>query len=694
MQGEEPNSVGSPFTTSLNELDSTQVSLAGGKGASLGELMRAGVSVPPGFVVTSQAFDAFMKVADQKERVDAIFQKLNTGEMTSKQAAEQFASHFSTTPIPNEIVDEVTAASSRFGERRVSVRSSATCEDSASSAWAGQLDTYLDVSTEDIIDRLRDCWLSIFKESALTYGAHHGYGPNHIGVAVVIQEMVASEISGIGFSVHPVTQEPDFMLIEACFGLGEAIVSGKIVPDQYVIKRSTHTILDRSVGSQRSGLFVEPGRSEAKWRNLDERGSNPKLTDGQILEYSALLAKVQDHYGFPVDTEWALQDDRFWLLQARPITTLAEEYNVSIIDMAEEWEMLVRRPMSLMEVSVWSHWLDSEHGAANILGIETNRALSIQDEAGMANEFLAKQVRDSVIQHVVDLFHHNRSQLLEILHYGHHLYRESEARIQQGSRDFRNLDEAADFMAKVAQYTTSFPVMVLNASQRDGCQDPEAITLAEGLRAQTLYPAIERYIIDPLAESATRDLGFSEPEQAPHVATWSELRKEALDRDILEWRLEAVRNGRHFVFQSIDGEDQVRFLSQTAYLLMRLANQRKMVRQENPDELVGQAAWPGLYRGRARVILSPDAVGQTIEDGEVLISIQSSPALMPLLKRCGAIVTDEGGVACHAAIISRELRKPTLIGTNSATSFIQTGDLVEVDTYSQVIRIIEPSTKP
>ena len=422
---------------------------------------------------------------------------------------------------------------------------------------------------------------------------------------------------------------------------------------------------------------------------MDEVKSKPKLTDEQILEYSALLAKVQDHYGFPVDTEWALQNDQFWLLQARPITTLAEEYNDSIIDMAEEWELTVRRPMSLMEASVWSHWYDSEHGAASILGIETKRALSIQDEAGMANDFLAKQVRDSLLHHVVNLFHHDRSQLLEILQYGHHLYRESEARIQQGSRDFRNLDEAADFMARVAQYTTSFPVFVLNASQKEGCQDPEAISLAEGLRAHTLYPAIERYIIDPLAVAATKDLGFSKPEQAPNVATWSELRKESLDRETLEWRLEAVRNGRRFVFQSIDDEDYVRFLSQTGYLLMRLANQRKLITQENPNQLVGQAAWPGIHRGRARIILSPDAVGQIIEDGEVLISIQSSPALMPLLKRCGAIVTDEGGVACHAAIISRELRKPTLIGTKSATSHIHTGDLVEVDTYNQVIRVIE-----
>ncbi|MCH9724357.1 MAG: phosphoenolpyruvate synthase, partial [Planctomycetes bacterium] len=105
--------------------------------------------------------------------------------------------------------------------------------------------------------------------------------------------------------------------------------------------------------------------------------------------------------------------------------------------------------------------------------------------------------------------------------------------------------------------------------------------------------------------------------------------------------------------------------------------------------LSGQVAWPGIFRGRAHVVLSLDAMGHTMKEDEIMVSIQSSPALMPLLKKCGAIVTDDGGIACHAAIIARELRKPTLIGTELATSKIKTGDLIEVDTYAQVVRILE-----
>ena len=680
------------FTYPLNELNASHVSIAGGKGASLGELIRSGASVPQGFVITIHAFEAFMKTADTEGRVEAIVEKLDRGELTAGQAEEQLISHLDHASMPSQVAVEVREASTCFGGRHVSVRSSATCEDSAASAWAGQLDTYLDVSPSDIVEKVRDCWFSIFKESALAYGSHHGYGAGKIGVAVVIQEMIASEVSGIGFSVHPVTQEPDLMMIEACLGLGEAIVSGKIVPDQYVVERHTGSILDRSIGEQQTGLFVEPGQSKAHWQPLGDQGQKPKLTDQQILSYSKILSNIQDHYGHPVDTEWALQDGQFWLLQARPITTLAEEYQDSIIDKQEEWAFVVRRPMSLMEVSLWSHWLDPQYGGAET-GFVNQRSLSIQDAQGMANDFISEKARDSMWDHIVNLLQNNRAQIREILQYGHDLYCDSEERIKRGSEDFQDLDEAADFMARVAQYTTSFPSFVLLASQQEGCQDPEAIALAETLRARTLYPAIERYIIDPLAVKATKALGFSEPEQAPKVATWSELREGSLDRNTLEWRLKAVRNGHYFVFQSLDGHDQVRFLSQTGYLLMRLANQRKIIPEEHADELAGQTAWPGIHRGRARVILSPDAVGQTIEEGEVLVSIQSSPALMPLLKRCGAIITDEGGVACHAAIIARELRKPTLIGTQKATSMIQTGDLVEVDTFAQVIRLLERANK-
>ena len=510
--------MGSPLTYPLSELDASSVSVAGGKGSSLGELIRAGAPVPPGFVITSSAFEAFLNAGDHRQYVEDVVEQFDTGQIKVAQAARQIAVHLGDVPVPDEVVAAVDRAVSQLGAARVSVRSSATCEDSGTSAWAGQLDTYLDVPPENIVEKVRDCWLSMFSTAALAYGAAHGYGGGQFAVAVVVEKMVASDVSGIGFSVHPVTQEPNILLIEACFGLGEAIVSGKIVPDQYVIERGTDKILECSVGGQKQGLFFEPGDSSATWRELGDRGNAQKLTDEQVVEYAELLSRIHQHYGHPVDTEWALEDGRFRVLQARPITTLAEEYRETVIDQPDAWQFLVRRPMSLVEVSIWSHWIDSKH-ALKSLGMHADQALAIQDDAGMSHDFLTKQAMEAGLRHIGDLMRNDRPHLVEILKRGQAIYRDAQELIDRGAAAFRDLDEAADFFSDAAQHTTVFPAWVLVVYEREGIEDPEIRALAEGLRLHTLYPSIQRRIIDPLVTDAAKAIGFSSPQQAPAVTT-------------------------------------------------------------------------------------------------------------------------------------------------------------------------------
>ncbi|TWU12525.1 Phosphoenolpyruvate synthase [Symmachiella macrocystis] len=670
------------------DLDSSQVAVAGGKGASLGELTRAGAPVPPGFVISSSAFTDAIHSGDHQRYLQDTLSRLNGNEIEPDEAAREIAIHLESVHVVEDVASAIQLGLETLGVNSVSVRSSATCEDSGSSAWAGQLETYLNVPPEHVVGRVRDCWMSMFSPQALAYGAVHGYGAGQFAVAVVVQQMVASEISGIGFSVHPVTQEPNIMLIEACLGLGEAIVSGQINPDQYVVERDSDRIIASVVGEQRQALYVASEASPAQWRELGARGSARKISDEQVVEYARLLSRIHHHYGHPMDTEWAIENDQFQVLQARPITTLAAEYQESLIDLSTEWQPIVRRPQSLIEVSIASHWIDAQH-AHNPLGIHFDRELAVQDQAGMAQLFQNKEACEACFERVKDAFQKDRALLLEMMQHGQQIYRNVQSQIDQGPEGFNSLDEAAEFFAEVAQYTTIYPFWVLNTLGIEEIDDPELRGLAEELRSRSLYPTIERKIIDPYVARLTADMGFSAPDEAPNVVTWSELRRGSLDRDELESRLQAIRDGHRFIFQSIDGEDQVHFVKQTEYLLMRLAKQRQVVPRSDKNQLTGSTAWPGHYTGRARVILSPDTVGQTFEEGEVLVSIQSSPALMPFLTRCGAIITDDGGIACHAAIIARELCKPTLIGTGRATSTIHTGDLVEVDTYSQVVRILE-----
>ncbi|QDU09256.1 PEP/pyruvate-binding domain-containing protein [Gimesia aquarii] len=678
----------SRYTCPLSELNSSHVSEAGGKGASLGELMCAKAPVPPGFVVTSIAFQKFISQGDLKQIIVDTIQTLNAGQIDLAQANQQIHSALEVAAIPDEVIEAINKAQQTLQAGRVSVRSSATCEDSATSAWAGQLETFLDVTPDKIVENVRSCWLSLFSESALSYGATHGYAAGQISVAVVVQKMIASEISGIGFSVHPVTQEPDIQLIEACLGLGEAIVSGRIVPDQFVVARHSNEILESIVGDQKEALWMGSDHSKPKWQDLDGRGTKPKITSQQVIEYSKILARLHDHYGHPIDTEWAIEDGAFQILQARPITTLAKEYDQTLIDESQEWQFLVRRPFFLLAATVLPFWLDSKH-ADKTLGTHLNETLLIQDDTGLFNLFYAKKSIDAYMEHIGNLLQNERTHLIEILKHALGLYDEGYARIDRGLEGFDSLQEIEDFFADIAQHTTVFPAWVLIYIESNQIDDPEVQALSEKIRSHTFYPVIERRILEPLAIKTAKALGFSKPERACELIVWSELKNGLVTRDLLESRLAAVEAGHRSIFQVIEDQETFHLVSQTGYLLTRLAKQRQLQPVNHSHELTGQVAWPGVFRGRAHVVLSLDAMGQTMEPDEVLVSIQSSPALMPLLERCGAIVTDDGGIACHAAILARELRKPALIGTQLATRKIKTGDLIEVDTYHQVVRILE-----
>ncbi len=335
------------YTKLFSQISKQDVAIAGGKGASLGEMTQVGIPVPPGFVVLAAAFDEFLKITDLNVELDSILDQVNHEVIHEvDDASEKIRALIMGKEIPPAIVEEITQAFNKLGADYVAVRSSATSEDSASAAWAGQLESYLNTTEITLLENVKKCWASLFTPRAIFYrfekglhnppdkGGEGGFAGSRISVAVVIQKMIQSEVSGIAFSVHPVTQDYDQMIIEAGFGLGEAIVSGSITPDSYVVEKSTNTILDKNITTQEKGMFRRhnpPSKggeggfdlSASEWRDLPEsEGAKPTLTDTQVLELSQLVQKIEKHYGFPVDVEWAMKKETFYIVQSRPITTL------------------------------------------------------------------------------------------------------------------------------------------------------------------------------------------------------------------------------------------------------------------------------------------------------------------------------------------------------------------------------------
>ena len=311
------------FIRNFRDITKHDVALAGGKGASLGEMTRAGIPIPPGFVVLSIAYDRFLEEAHLIAEIDSQLHGVDLENVhTVESASETIQALIMQASMSKDLGAEILEALEILDVEFVAVRSSATAEDSASGAWAGQLDSYLNTPKVQVIENVKRCFASLFTPRAIFYRHEQGLHDHHISVAVVVQNMVESEKSGVAFSVHPVTEDRNQLIIEAGFGLGEAIVSGQITPDSYVIEKEPRRVIEVDVHTQTRGLYRATAGGNA-WRELSlSEGEARVLSDAEGLELSEIVVNIERHYGFPCDIEWAFAGEHFYIVQSRPITTL------------------------------------------------------------------------------------------------------------------------------------------------------------------------------------------------------------------------------------------------------------------------------------------------------------------------------------------------------------------------------------
>ncbi len=293
--------------------------------------------------------------------------------------------------LPEEIEKAIMDEFSKLDCQYVAVRSSATSEDSLDAAWAGQLDTYLNTTQEYLIENVRKCWASLFTSRALFYRFSQKLDSEKISVAVVVQKMVDSEVSGVAFSVHPVLQDHNLVIIEAGFGLGEAIVSGHITPDSYIVKKDSHEICEKQINSQSKGLFrnVDGGNI---WSEIDvEMKTSQKLNDIQILLLSEQIKKIELFYNFPCDIEWALYKDRIFILQSRPITTLEHQSTDS-----RDFLKLGKWVSPVLEYEAWIDWSHSIE--AQELGFTGDYLMSLNGNLMSLSDGVYSQVKAFVLK--------------------------------------------------------------------------------------------------------------------------------------------------------------------------------------------------------------------------------------------------------------------------------------------------------
>jgi len=669
----------------FKNISKSDISLVGGKGASLGEMIGAEIPVPPGFVILVSAFEKFLEETDLNVEIDAALDSVNRKEMhTVEAASEKIKALILEAEMPKDIAKEIQKFFKNLDSKYVAVRSSATAEDSASAAWAGQLESYLNTTEENLLENVKKCWASLFTPRAIFYRFEKDLHKQKISVAVVVQTMVESERSGIAFSVHPITQDRNQLIIEAGLGLGEAIVSGQITPDSYVVEKQPRRIIDKNVQTQTKGLYrAEKGGNE--WHDIPkEQGEKQVLSDKEILELSRIILQIETHYGFPCDIEWAFEKEKFFIIQSRPITTLSQ-----VKDSPQQYINQISRDMSL--TAIYYPFLVQTGLIKSPFGFKCKNMFYFSSRSfikGYKTTEDDKQMREQIVKFV------EKGKLTNILKTFETIIRQRikktetfvKTDLDKKSRQWV-IDQFKKFHKFYLRYW-SYHLFAFNLAKT-----------IENTPYQRLLKENERLINEVRQHNPFL---FFDEEYLPHlfsylVKTFS-VEKRLLyfltpneiitlmetENDI-DWQ-EIRKRLKYYLLCKILDKEIIYSATKALDEYNKIVPQPS--KQDISREIKGDIAYKGKVTGKVKVVLLKKDL-QNIPKNSILVAPQTTPEFTPKLKNVAAIVTDEGGILCHAAIISRELKKPCIIGTKIATQVLKDGDFIEVNADEGVVKILK-----
>ena len=854
------------FTKTFGEVSKKDIAVAGGKGASLGEMTSTFAKattgqasghnpVPAGFVMLASAFERFLAETDLGVEIDSVLHTVKHTEMhTTEYASEKIQALILGAKIPKDIAEEIQKEFVRLDAQYVAVRSSATAEDSTSAAWAGQLDSFLNTTEKDLLKNVQKCWASLFTPRAIFYRFEKGLHGHHIGVAVVIQKMVESEVSGIAFSVHPVTEDRNQLIIEAGFGLGEAVVSGQVTPDSYVVEKQPRRILDKNISVQERGLFrssyspFAKGRGPLAVRDLKSsasedlgtsfkkggtkdspstwvvipkaKGNQQKLSDTQILELSELILKIEQHYGFPCDIEWAFAVGKFYILQSRPITTLKKENFMRTVPQ-DAMGKYPQGSFDIFERVYSSHWFITNYNALGFVfdfpklgaGSFITKVIFVMenamcryifdiDEFEKAANFTSERlINDDAwrlglyrkIDFYTKRYFHAGERLRKLklstltdkeiiglvrkiipLQHWHKVYsvvangvvldgrnhlsnkireelkismgspqnfdeewsvlsqittmslrQEKEYAIARLAKNHKNLKLAEKKLKRIHEkycwldYNNQGPAASFNsfcAELREAIRDNKSIHVRRNLAdlkkrqkeiMRKFHPTKRGRFLVSLSQRVISQKSFRKDMEYHGFYCYENLFRELARRNetsdwqafsyLFPWEvpshvlsnepsLEDLKKRREYSCFAVTKKEQKMLVGNEARDFMK-----KLRINEDFSaltEVQGQCAFSGKVTGTVKIIQVPKDLTK-MNSGDILISQATSPDLLSAMKKAGAIVTNTGGLICHAAITSRELKIPCIVGTGKATLIFKDGDMVEVDADKGVVRILQ-----
>ncbi len=672
------------FLRDLKQLNKDDVSIAGGKGASLGEMIMAGMPVPHGFVILTSAFEKFLEETDLNAEIDSILHLVDTDKMhTVEDASEKIHALIVSAEIPKNIAEEIQKFFKNLDTKFVAIRSSATAEDSATAAWAGQLDSYLNITGDDLLENVKKCWASLFTPRAIFYRFGKDLHKQKISVAVVVQEMIESEKSGIVFSVHPITQDRNQLIIEAGFGLGEAVVSGQIIPDSYVVEKQPRQIIDKNIQTQLTGLYRARGGGNV-WHGIpEERGEKQVLTDDEILELSEIILRIEDHYGFPCDIEWAFRNEKFYILQSRPITTLSKKSSK-------------RFSKNDYILSFWVQGVSVFVTDIHLDAYKRLEVLYIIDD-GMFKQYFTKRAYQRALGQGLDFYKSKdayNDYKEDLLKHCDNFNEFFETEI----KDKKSLTK--DVVQKFFEYTQKlcgdYTKMNFEFTDKAFLEQEKDSTIKENLSDVAKFKDEIRAVMNMVLFDSN---GYSD--QFFKILGNQFGVKPPVFGNLTQQEILAFFEGKRPT-ESIVSKRQVAFVESHNINRFYEGKEAEVVlsefteKAEYSETIQGQVASGGRVIGSVKII--PVDYGDLnrvnaeigkMQQGDILVAETTAPELMIACKKAVAIITDMGGLMSHAAIVSREFGIPCIIGTKNASKILKDGDKVEVNANAGVVSVLK-----
>lgn len=331
------------YTIPFSQLNKTNIPIAGRKGANLSEMTAAGFPVPPGFVLTTEAYDSFVRAHGLQQKILELGHTVSANDpQSSEVASEKIRALFMQEAIADDLATEITSAYKQVtqpNDNAVAVRSSATGEDLPTASFAGQQDTYLNIRGNNaLLDAVKKCWTSLWTARAISYRMRQKIDPTRVSLAVVVQRLIPADAAGILFTANPVNGQRNQILINATWGLGEAIVSGQVTPDTVIVDKSTWKMLSRET-TTKTMMTVQTDTGTEEQAVPQTQQNKQVLDDATALQLARYGAQIETHYEMPMDIEWAISDGEIAIFQARPITSLPGLQSASPSDVV--WEPVV-----------------------------------------------------------------------------------------------------------------------------------------------------------------------------------------------------------------------------------------------------------------------------------------------------------------------------------------------------------------